>query len=179
MGGRIEAQLTGRAVYDLHPELLQSDAIARTAQIHGTALLPLAYPEGSPTHPSYPSAHAANAGACATILKAFFNESFVVPKPVQASPDGASLDPWTGADLTLGGEIDKLASNIAFGRDAAGVHFRTDSIQGLLVGESQAIGLLCDISRIYNEQFAGFILHKFDGHSVSIANGVVSEGAWT
>ena len=179
IGGRIEAQLSMNAAYDLHPDVLHSDAIARAGQIHGTALLPLAYPEGSPTHPSYPSAHAANAGACATILKAFFNENFVVPKPVEASADGATLDPWTGADLTLGGEIDKLASNIAFGRDAAGVHFRTDSIQGLLVGESQAIGLLADISRIYNEHFAGFVLHTFDGRGVSIANGVVSQGDLT
>jgi membrane-associated phospholipid phosphatase len=38
-----------------------------------TCLLPVAYAEGCPTHPSYPAAHAATAGACATVLKAFFN----------------------------------------------------------------------------------------------------------
>jgi hypothetical protein len=176
LGGRIENQLAGKASYDLHPDLLQSDGIARARQQNGTALLPLAYPEGSPTHPSYPSAHAANAGACSTILKAFFNEDFVVPAPVQASADGSGLDPWSGEPLTLGNEIDKLASNIAFGRDAAGVHFRTDSLQGLLVGESQAIGLLCDVSRTYNERFEGFVLHAVDGRPISIINGVVHEG---
>jgi hypothetical protein len=174
IGGRIENQLNGNASYDLHPGLLQSDAVARVRQQNGTALLPIAYPEGSPTHPSYPSAHASNAGACSTILKAFFNEDFVIPSPVQASADGSTLDPWQGDPLTLGSEIDKLATNIAFGRDAAGVHFRTDSIQGLLVGESQAIGLLCDISRTYNERFAGFVLHTFEGRSLTISNGVVS-----
>jgi hypothetical protein len=173
IGGRIENQLTGNATYDLHPDLLQSDGVSRARQLNGTALLPLAYPEGSPTHPSFPSAHAANAGACSTILKAFFNEDFAVPNPVQASADGSKLEPWTGQPLTLGGEIDKLASNIAFGRDAAGVHFRTDSIQGLLLGERQAIGLLCDISRTYNEHFEGFVFHMFDGRTAAIANGIV------
>jgi hypothetical protein len=34
-------------------------------------LLPLAFPEGSPTHPAYGAGHATVAGACVTILKAF------------------------------------------------------------------------------------------------------------
>src|SRR5262249_446464 len=33
--------------------------------------------------------------------------------------------PYTGAALTVGGELNKLASNIALGRDAAGVHYRS------------------------------------------------------
>ena len=66
---------------------------------------------------------------------------------VQAKSDGSGLDSWDGDKLTLGGEIDKLASNIALGRDAAGVHFRSDSIYGFFVGEEQAIGVLCDYSR--------------------------------
>jgi hypothetical protein len=172
-GGRIENQLCGKAAYDLHADLLRCDAIARVRQAYGTALLPVAFPEGSPTHPSYPSAHAANAGACTTILKAFFNPNFVIPNPVQATCDGSSLEPWTGADLTLGGEIEKLATNIAMGRNAAGVHFRTDSVQGLQVGESQAIGLLCDYSRTYNERFDGFRLTTLDGRALTIAHGLV------
>jgi hypothetical protein len=172
VGGRLQNHFAGKAAYDLHADLLQCDAIARVRQANWTALLPVAFPEGSPTHPSYPSAHAANAGACITILKAFFNADFVIPDPVQATNDGSSLEPWTGADLTLGGEIEKLASNIAMGRDSAGVHFRTDSIQGLRVGESQAIGLLCDYSRTYNERFDGFRLTTLDGRSLVISNGV-------
>jgi hypothetical protein len=173
IGGRVENHLAGKTAYDLHTDLLQCDAIARVRQQNGTALLPLAFPEGSPTHPSYPSAHAANAGACITILKAFFNPDFVIPTPVQASGDGSSLEPWTGADLTLGAEIEKLGSNIAMGRDAAGVHFRTDSVQGLQLGESQAIGLLCDYSRTYNERFEGFRLTTLDGRALTISKGVV------
>lgn len=36
------------------------------------ALLPMAFPEGSPMHPCYGAGHATVAGACVTILKAFF-----------------------------------------------------------------------------------------------------------
>jgi hypothetical protein len=173
IGGRLDNHLAGRAAYDLHVDLLHCDAVARVQQRNGSALLPMAFPEGSPTHPSYPSAHAANAGACITILKAFFSADFVIPNPVQATADGSALEPWTGAVLTLGAEIEKLASNVAMGRDAAGVHFRSDSLQGLYVGESQAIGLLCDYSRTYSERFDGFRLTTLDGRALTISNGVV------
>ena len=60
-------------------------------------------------------------------------------------------------------------------RDAAGVHFRSDSIQGLRVGEEQAIDILQDYSRTYNERFDGFVLTKFDGTTVEITNGRVRQ----
>ena len=41
----------------------------------GSALLPMAFPEGSPTHPAYGAGHATVAGACVTILKAWFKET--------------------------------------------------------------------------------------------------------
>jgi hypothetical protein len=80
---------------------------------HGTYLLPMPYPAGSPPHPSYPAAHSAIVGAGVTLLKAFFNESFVIPNPVVASDDGLSLVPYTGASLTVGGDLNKRASNIS------------------------------------------------------------------
>ena len=170
-GGRIEVHLSGRKSYDIHPEILHCDGIARVKATHGSWLLPGAYPEGCPTHPSYPAAHASNAGACATILKAFFNEDYPLPDPVGATADGTDLVPWKGEPLTLGNEINKLAGNIALARDAAGVHYRSDSINGLFVGEEQALGLLCDYSRTYNERFDGFILSTFRGEKVRILNG--------
>ncbi|MBV8240170.1 MAG: hypothetical protein JOY75_05195 [Hyphomicrobiales bacterium] len=171
--GRIETHATGRRQYDIHTDILQCDAVARVRSQHGTRLLPLAFPEGCPTHPSYPAAHACNAGACATILKAFFDADYVLPHPVEATADGAGLEPWRGAPLTLGNEIDKLAGNIALGRDAAGVHYRSDSVRGLFVGEQQALGLLRDYSRTYNERFDGFVVRKFNGDKVKIASGEV------
>ncbi|MEL6494219.1 MAG: vanadium-dependent haloperoxidase, partial [Cyanobacteria bacterium J06623_7] len=46
----------------------------------GTHFLPMAFPEGSPMHPSYGAGHATVAGACVTMLKAFFDTSAVLAK---------------------------------------------------------------------------------------------------
>ena len=172
-GARIDVHLSGRKSYDLDPAILKSDGLERTKARFGSWLLPQAYPEGCPTHPSYPAAHAVNAGACATVLKAFFDERHVIADPVEASADGVRLQPWRGEELTLGAEIDKLAANIALARDAAGVHFRSDSIRGLKLGEEVAIGLLADTSRTYNEKFDGFVLSRFDGSRIRISDGAV------
>jgi hypothetical protein len=174
-GARVHNELNGVKPYDIPSELLRSEAVSRVKAANGTSLLPITYPEGSPTHPSYPAAHATIAGACATVLKAFFNEEFLVPAPVQASQDGLSLDSWAGPRLKLGNEINKLASNISFGRDAAGVHYRSDSAQGLLLGEEHAVGLLCDYSRTYRERFGGFVLTRFNGKPIRIAGGEILE----
>jgi hypothetical protein len=82
--GRIDTHLSERKKYDIHTDVLGCYAVAHLRSVHGTRLLPCAYLEGCPAHPSFPAAHANNAGACATVLKAFFNEGFVVPPPVQA-----------------------------------------------------------------------------------------------
>lgn len=169
--GRIEVHFSGRKTYDVHSDILNSDAVGRVRAAHGSCLLPCAFPEGCPTHPSYPAAHATNAGACATVLKAFFNEDYPIPHPVETTSDGSELKPWKGEALTLGNEINKLANNIALGRDAAGVHYRSDSINGLFVGEEQALVLLSEYSRTYNERFDGFILSTFRGEKVRVANG--------
>ena len=135
---------------------------------HGTYLLPMPYPAGSPPHPSYPAAHSAIVGAGVTLLKAFFNESFVIPNPVVASDDGLSLVPYTGASLTIRGELNKLASNISLGRLAGGVHYRTDGTEGIKLGEEIALSILCDTAKIYHEEFQGFTLTRFDGTPVTI-----------
>ena len=174
-GARMHNQLSAVKSYDIFHELLNCEGVSRVKAANGTSLLPVTYPEGSPTHPSYPAAHATIAGACATVLKAFFSEDFLFPDAVDVSRDGFSLDRWTGPRLTLGDEIDKLAGNISYGRGAAGVHYRSDSTQGLLLGEAQAIGLLCDYSLTYRERFDGFVLTRFDGRRIRIANGEVAE----
>ena len=42
-------------------------------------LLSMAFPEGSPMHPCYGAGHATVAGACVTVLKAFFDHSWKLP----------------------------------------------------------------------------------------------------
>ncbi len=69
----------------LFPNAKALDAISRAT---GSYLLPMAYPEGCPTHPAYPAGHATIAGACTTVLKAFFNEAYTIPSPVIVSSDG-------------------------------------------------------------------------------------------
>jgi hypothetical protein len=101
------------------------------------------------------------------VLKAFFKESFVIPSPVQSDADGLNLLPFAGA-LTVGGELNKLASNISLGRDTGGVHWRSDGIEGMKLGEEVAIQLLRDHKLLNNESFAGFSLTRFNGSTVVI-----------
>src|SRR6185295_13063747 len=114
--------VTRVARYPIHRDVLDAAAVDAVRRATGSHLLPMAYPEGCPTHPSYPAGHAAIAGACVTVLKAFFDERREIPNPVVADADGMRLVPWKGAPLTVGAELDKLAANIALGRGAAGVH---------------------------------------------------------
>lgn len=167
-GGCVQNNLIGATRYPINPELFDSEALCLVFEKYGTYLLPQSYPEGSPTHPSYPAGHATSAGACATMLKAFFNEDFIIPDPVVASEDGLSLIPYSGPELTVGGELNKLASNISIGRDFAGVHYRSDATSGLELGETIAIQVLQDYKNTYNENFNGFTLTKFDGTTIII-----------
>jgi membrane-associated phospholipid phosphatase len=108
-------------------------------------LLPMAFPEGSPTHPSYPAGHATVAGACVTVLKAWYNEDYPIQNPVIPYDDGTKLRHYGGSDkndLTLGGELNKLAANIAIGRNMAGVHYRSDYVESVKLGEMVAIDTL-------------------------------------
>lgn len=167
-GGRIHNHRTGAARYPIHADVLNSAALDAVHAKHGTYLLPQAYPEGAPIHPSYPAGHAVIAGACTTVLKAFFDEPFPIDDPVVVSADGLRLAPYQGKDLTVGGELNKLASNVAFGRNAAGIHWRSDGIEGLQLGEAVALSVLADTRHCFNEGFDGFLLTKFDGTSVTI-----------
>jgi len=166
-GGAIHNMKTTTARYDIHPEILNSPVLAKIQLQYGGYLLPMAYPEGSPAHPSYPAGHAAFAGAGATMLKAFYNEAFVIPSPIVASTDGATLNPYGGA-LTVGNELNKLAANIALGRDASGVHWRSDGAEGMKLGEAVAISVLQYLRGCYNEAFDGFAFTKFDGTPITI-----------
>ena len=137
----------------------------------GSSLLPIAFPDGCPLHPSYGAGHATVAGACVTILKAIFDESFVLPSPVQPSTDGLSLVPYTGPDagkLTVGGELNKIASNVAIGRNIAGVHWRSDYTESLKLGEQIAISVLRDQRLTYAEDFEGFTFTRFNGTKITV-----------
>ncbi|MEM9410541.1 MAG: twin-arginine translocation signal domain-containing protein [Planctomycetota bacterium] len=175
MAGRIHHHLMGNAKYELNDEIFDSPVLDILLEQNGTYYLPMGFIEGSPTHPSYPAGHATVAGACCTILKAVFNEDYEIPDPVVASSDGSALLAYNGRPLKIGNEINKLASNVTLGRDAAGVHYRSDGVLGNVIGERQALGVLQEYSLALNEEFDGFQLTKFDGTEIMIQNGVITE----
>ncbi|WP_420125234.1 hypothetical protein [Longimicrobium sp.] len=190
-GGRVHNQILfsttsgtqGRS-YPLHSSITTSLRSGALSGYYGQTgerfpdsyLLPQAFPEGAPTHPAYGAGHATGAGACVTILKAFFDETTAIENPVVANATGTGLTLYTGADagqMTAGGELNKLAGNIATFRNAAGVHWRSDYTESLPFGESIAIGLLQEMSLGFNEDDAFFELTKFDGQTIRIFDGRV------
>ena len=166
--GCVHNRVTGAAAYPVHPDILGSAALEAVVSRTGTYLLPMAYPEGAPLHPAYGAGHATVAGACVTILKAFFDESAELPDPVHATADGLNLLPYTGPVLSVGNELNKLASNIALGRNFAGLHWRSDAVDSLVLGEEVALRFLAEERMCFRERFDGFIVTRFDGTRVSV-----------
>ena len=173
-GGRIEVHRNGNAAGQgqgryagiIDDEVLNSAAVIATENAHnGSALLPIAFPEGSPTHPAYGAGHATVAGACVTILKAWFDESFPIMNPVEANANGDALVATGGGDLTVGGELNKVAANIALGRNAAGVHWRSDYTESIKLGEQIALGVLEEQKLCYNEDHH-LSVTRFDGTTI-------------
>ncbi len=153
-----------------HSDLLNSQALANSFQKYGSYLLSQEFPEGSPTHPSYPTGHGVVAGACITLLKFFFDGTFVIAKPMVPSPNGQSLVPFSGPALTVNGELNKLGYNISFGHGIhAGIHYRSDTDSSLILGEATTLSILRDQAQTFNEKFT-VSLTKFDGTTATISN---------
>jgi len=157
--------------------VLNSEALKLSNLRYGTFLLSQAFPEGAPTHTSYPTGHGTVAGACITVLKFFLNcdqpfASLSVPV-VEPSPDGLSLVPYVGVDksgMTVNGELHKLAHNISFGHGIhAGIHWRSDTDWSIILGEAVALKYLQDQAYGYNEKIT-INLRKLDGSIHTISN---------
>ncbi|MGI9435759.1 MAG: hypothetical protein ACR2Q4_13200 [Geminicoccaceae bacterium] len=160
--------------------------VTRKAFMDCNQLLPMAFPEGSPMHPSYGAGHATVADGCVTMLKAFFEmfedcDSGVerelckkdgtrivyVPKP-----DGSALEEEDErkfkGKLTIQGELDKLAANISIGRNMAGVHYYSDYYDSLRMGERVAVGILMEQAPTYGEAME-VSFKSFDGDLITIS----------
>ncbi len=61
---KVDRTKRGIAHFPLHADVLNSAVLAKLFAAHSSYLLPQAFPEGSPLHPSYPAGHATVAGAC-------------------------------------------------------------------------------------------------------------------
>ncbi len=177
-GGRIEAQRRGAVsgmISNAHLTQLKP-ALDVVLARNGNWLLPQAFPEGCPVHPAYGAGHATVAGACITILKALFYEdsklSELGANPMTIAADGTRV-PYTGADageLTVLGELNKLASNIGLARNIAGVHWRTDYTESLILGERIALYLLQETINTYHEDVT-FSVRTFGHKNVTIEKG--------
>lgn len=161
-------------------------------------LLSLQYPEGSPTHPSYPAGHACVAGAAVTVLKTMFKTHELEPSTgeynkilwndtisnrkameVVSEDQIGEYTEHDSSEMTIVGEFNKLASNISIGRNWAGVHYRSDGDCGMILGEDFAISFLVDVAASYHEShtgiFTGWILEKLNGEIIRItAEGVTN-----
>ena len=175
-GGQVHLVKTGQGdKTDVQPSnvVLNSIGLQQSFNKYGTWLLSQAFPEGSPTHPSYPTGHGTVGGACLTVLKFFFDGNFPVLNPMVPSNDGLSLEPFTGPganQLTVNGELNKLGRNVSFGHGIhSGIHWRSDTDTSLLLGEAVALSFLKDRARTYNEPFS-VTIQKFDGTSTTISN---------
>lgn len=168
-----------------------------------TLFLPMAFSAGSPSHPAYGAGHATVAGACVTVLKAWFDEDARLadifaranaagPKDPPAGElmllqpgyrrEGGSLDDfcepqeYTGEDaaqITVGGELNKIASNVAMGRTMGGVHWRSDNTRSLRLGEEVAIEILRKRTMEYAERPVSFTFRSFDRNMIHITQGQV------
>jgi hypothetical protein len=67
----------------------------------------------------------------------------------------------------VGTELNKLSFQHATSRSFAGVHYRSDNFEGLLLGENLAIQLLQEQTSVFNEDFS-FTLQMFDGPTITI-----------
>lgn len=185
-GALVQGNITGQhpfpqAAGALHSDVLNSAVLPIIYSQYRSYLLPQAFPEGAPTHPCYPTGHGTVGGACIAALKFFFDGSQKIRPLLQAagsdvmvpSADGLSLVPYTGWDrdsLTVNGELAKLGFNISTGHGIhAGIHFRSSTLQSLLLGEQVALSVLQDRARSYNEPFTIHIT-KFDGTKATISN---------
>lgn len=185
-GGLVHVKEIGNSAgqmrdYPLPDQFANSDLGTRIIALNQKAtgspslLLPMAFTPGSPTHPAYGAGHATVAGACVTILKAYFKllkddktpirlcgdddfspkekaAPYSPARPFKAYETGVDEDGYgirreiSPIDLTIEGELNKLAMNVAMGRTMGGVHWRTDNARSLVLGEAIAAHILAEIT---------------------------------
>jgi uncharacterized protein GlcG (DUF336 family) len=187
------------------PDMAFDSAAAQHLLANGAKnyYLPMAFTAGSPVHPSYGAGHATVAGACVTVLKAWLAEKthlqahFAAKQPRSPFKDApgnespvvisfadatGQLAPYNGPDadeMTVEGELNKIACNVAMGRSIGGVHWRTDNTRSLRLGEQIAAELLRSESTEYAERRKPgntapiWSFTSFNGNDVIIFDGQV------
>ncbi len=200
-GGLVQMQVLGHddgtgvqtRPYGLPDWVSQTVAAQAIQNKYGTLFLPIAFSAGSPAHPAYGAGHATVAGACITVLKAWYDEDQPIAPfikgavhPQTRAPldvlqpmvtDAPELPAYTRPDearMTVGGELNKLGSNVAMGRSMGGVHWRSDNTRSLRLGEQIATIILKREIAEYAESPVSLTYRSFDGLKVTIDKQKVS-----
>lgn len=171
--------INGGATFDATPDanVFNSKALAASHAKYKSYLLSQPFPEGSPTHPAYPTGHGTVGGACITVLKFFFDGLTPLTNPQMPNYNGTALVPWTGqpgtggiGSLTVNGELNKLAHNVTFAHGLhGGIHWRSDSDASMQLGEATAISFLHDLACTCAEPFK-ITIKKLDGNPETFTN---------
>jgi hypothetical protein len=109
------------AEYDYRVSVLFNRAVNATESGDGMVRLTPNPSPGTPRHPAYPSGHSTYAGAASEMLSFFF-------------PDYTA-------------EFDKLADNAGMARLWAGIHWRSDHIQGMKLGRCVAREIIATLQK--------------------------------
>ena len=140
-GALVQANRTGtnpfpQAAGALHSDVLNSTVLPIIHSTYGSYLMPQAYPEGSPTHPCYPTGHGTVAGACITMLKFFFDCTQKIRPLLLAAQDE------DGKDLRLAARLEVVRTDLDGAARAGQVHqcglHRDDRPSGRLVARVEA-----------------------------------------
>ena len=167
MAYQVHLKKTEGSGLEFPTSLLNNPVLNEIFAQNGNYLMPQAYPEGAPPHPSFPSGHATISGAMGTIMKAFFDCTRTIPAKGPNADGSALVD--LGYNLNVGDELDKFISNCGVFRNFAGIHYRSDAEGGILIGEQVAIQLLQEYVKRYADKVM-FTLKKRDGTTIQIKN---------
>jgi hypothetical protein len=88
---------------------------------------------GTPRHPAYPSGHSTYSGAASEVLEFFFGSTPVFAGAQPSRGTGNAPPP-----NSIGKELERMADNIGLGRMWAGIHWRSDHINGMALGRTVA-----------------------------------------
>lgn len=181
--------------YGLPAMVFNSAGAGKIRAQQGNYFLPIAFSAGSPPHPSYGAGHATVAGACVTVLKAWLDEKQPIEPFIKKAHHPETDSPLYVAEtdsngklvavapneakaMTVEGELNKLACNVAMGRSMGGVHWRSDNTRSLRLGEQIAAELLRSESMDYAERATNataplWTFTSFNGNKVEISEGKV------
>lgn len=173
-----------KLVKDLEPTLKEinkhNKSCAQPGKDTNTVLLPMAFAEGSPMHPAYGAGHATVAGACVTILKAFFDTSAMLVEigdrigfytREQIDTIKADMEQMTGGPVDV--------NFVQFTTDSSGMKLVKSKIKCPLTLEGELNKLAANISIGRNMAGVHYFSDYYDSARMGekIAIGVLEEQA--